>query len=81
MFVPRQQYPRELKIATMRELDYGKSVGEVARAYRCRISRRYVGRLVSAARAENRSLRPGKGSRTILSAMTVARTRTERILQ
>ena len=33
MFVPRQQYPRELKIATMRELDSGKSVGEVARAY------------------------------------------------
>ena len=31
MFVPRQQYPRELKIATMRELDSGKSVGEVAR--------------------------------------------------
>jgi hypothetical protein len=29
--VPRQQYPRELKIATMRELDSGKSVGEVAR--------------------------------------------------
>src|ERR1700758_5343321 len=33
MFVPRQQYPRELKIATMRELDSGKSVGEVARTY------------------------------------------------
>jgi hypothetical protein len=28
MFVPRQQYPRELKIATMRELDSGKSIGE-----------------------------------------------------
>lgn len=33
MFVPRQQYPRELKIATMRELDSGKSVAEVARMY------------------------------------------------
>ena len=33
MFVPRQQYPREVKVATMRELDSGKSVGEVARAY------------------------------------------------
>jgi|SRR5215469_11551413 len=33
MLVPRQQYPRELKIATMRELDSGKSVGEVARTY------------------------------------------------
>jgi transposase-like protein len=36
MFVPRQQYPRELKIATMRELDSGKSVGEVART--CQVS-------------------------------------------
>ena len=33
MFVPRQQYSRELKIATMRELDSGKSTAEVARAY------------------------------------------------
>src|SRR4029077_8429247 len=33
MFVPRQQYPRQLKIATMRELDSGKSVAEVARTY------------------------------------------------
>jgi transposase len=33
MFVPRQQYPRELKIAIMRELDSGKSTAEVARAY------------------------------------------------
>jgi transposase len=33
MFVPRQQYPRELKIATMRELDSGKSMAEVARLY------------------------------------------------
>jgi hypothetical protein len=31
MLVPRQQYPRELKIATMRELDSGKSVGEALR--------------------------------------------------
>ena len=29
----RQQYPRELKIAIMRELDSGKSTAEVARAY------------------------------------------------
>ena len=33
MFVPRQQYPREFKISVMRELDSGKSVGEVARTY------------------------------------------------
>ncbi|MBV9624633.1 MAG: transposase [Acidobacteria bacterium] len=33
MLVPRQQYPRELKIAVMRELDTGKSMAEVARMY------------------------------------------------
>ena len=33
MLVPRQQYPRELKIGTMRELDSGKSMAEVARMY------------------------------------------------
>jgi transposase len=33
MLVPRQQYPRELKIAAMREIDSGKSIGEVARMY------------------------------------------------
>jgi transposase len=33
MLVPRQQYPRELKITTMRELDSGKSMAEVARMY------------------------------------------------
>ena len=33
MLVPRQQYPRELKVATMRELDSGKGTGEVARMY------------------------------------------------
>jgi transposase len=33
MFVPRQQYSRELKIATMREIDAGKSMAHVARQY------------------------------------------------
>ena len=33
MFVPRQQYPRELKIALMREIDSGKSTAWVARNY------------------------------------------------
>ena len=33
MLVPRQQYPRELKITTMRELDSGRSMAEVARMY------------------------------------------------
>jgi transposase-like protein len=33
MLVPRQQYSRELKIATMREIDSGKTMAEVARAY------------------------------------------------
>ena len=31
MFVPRQQYPRELKIALLREIDSGKSTAWVAR--------------------------------------------------
>lgn len=31
--MPRQQYTRELKIATMRELDAGKSIAHVARQY------------------------------------------------
>ena len=39
MLVPRQQYPRELKIATMRELDSGKSMAEVARMYQVSPSR------------------------------------------
>jgi transposase len=33
MFVPRQQYPREFKVSTMREIDSGKSMAEVARMY------------------------------------------------
>jgi transposase len=33
MEMPRQQYTRELKIATMRELDAGKSISQVARQY------------------------------------------------
>jgi transposase len=33
MLVPRQQYSRELKIATMREIDSGKTMAEVARMY------------------------------------------------
>jgi len=33
MLVPRQQYSRELKIATMREIDSGKTMSEVARTY------------------------------------------------
>ena len=33
MFVPRQQYPRELKIALMREIDSEKSTAWVARNY------------------------------------------------
>ena len=33
MPVPRQQYSRELKIAAMRELEFGRSTAEVARLY------------------------------------------------
>lgn len=31
--MPRQQYSRELKIASMREIDSGKGIAEVARMY------------------------------------------------
>ena len=31
MFVPRQQYPRELKIAVMREIDSGKNTAWVVK--------------------------------------------------
>ena len=33
MFVPRQQFPLESKIAVMREIDSGKSTAWVARNY------------------------------------------------
>lgn len=33
MLMPRQQYSRELKVATMREIDSGKSMAEVARMF------------------------------------------------
>jgi hypothetical protein len=37
--MPRQQYTRELKIATMRELEAGKSIAHVAREYQVSGSR------------------------------------------
>ena len=40
MFVPRQQYPRELKIALMRKIDSGKSTAWVARNYQLSPKRR-----------------------------------------
>jgi transposase len=59
MFVPRQQYPRELKVATMRELDSGKSVGEVARAYQLSPKRLETWRGEWRARGEERAF-PGR---------------------
>ena len=42
--MPRQQYTRELKIATMRELDAGKSIAHVARQYQISPKRLEVSR-------------------------------------
>jgi hypothetical protein len=53
MLVPRQQYPRELKIATMRELDSGKSVGEVARTYQVSPKRLETGEVSGAPEASS----------------------------
>ena len=33
MLMPPQQYSREMKVATMREIDSGKSMAEVARMF------------------------------------------------
>jgi hypothetical protein len=33
MLMPRQQYSRDMKVATMREIDSGKSTAEVARMF------------------------------------------------
>jgi transposase len=61
MLVPRQQYPRELKIATMRELDSGKSMAEVARMYQLSPKRLETWR--SEWRAKGELAFPGNGAR------------------
>lgn len=61
MLVPRQQYPRELKIACMREIDSGKSTAEVART--CQLSPKRLEAWRSEWRAKGELAFPGKGLR------------------
>src|SRR5215471_21124766 len=61
MFVPRQQYPRELKIALMRAIDSGKSTAWVARNYQLSPKRLEVWK--SEWRAKGELAFPGTGTR------------------
>ena len=61
MFVPRQEYSRELKIAAMREVDSGKSMAEVARMYQ--LSPRRLEVWKGEWRAKGELAFPGKGAR------------------
>ena len=61
MFVPRQQYPRELKIALMREIDSGKSTAWVARNHQVSPKRLEVWK--SEWRAKGELAFPGIGTR------------------
>jgi transposase len=61
MLVPRQEYSRELKIATMREIDSGKSMAEVARMYQLSPKRLEVWK--GEWRAKGELAFPGKGAR------------------
>jgi transposase len=60
MFVPRQQYPRELKIALMHEIDSGKSTAWVARNYQLSPKRLEVWK--SEWRAKGELAFPGTGT-------------------
>jgi len=59
--MPRQQYSRELKIATMRDLDAGKSVAHVAREYQ--LSPRRLDVWKAEWRAKGELAFPGQGGR------------------
>ena len=61
MEMPRQQYPRELKIATRRELDAGKSMAHVAREYQLSPKRLEVWK--GEGRAKGELAFPGQGGR------------------
>jgi len=61
MLMPRQEYPRELKIAVMREIDSGKGMAEVARLYQ--ISPNRIEAWRSEWRAKGELAFPGKGAR------------------
>ena len=61
MDMPRQQYSRELKVATMRELDAGKSMAHVARQYQLSPKRLEVWK--GEWRAKGELAFPGQGGR------------------
>lgn len=61
MLVPRQQYSRELKIATMRDIDSGKTMAEVARMYQ--VSPNRLDAWKSEWRAKGELAFPGIGAR------------------
>jgi transposase len=61
MQMPRQEYPRELKITVMREIDSGKGMAEVARLYQ--ISPNRIEAWRSEWRAKGELAFPGKGAR------------------
>ncbi len=61
MLVPRQEYSRELKITVMREIDSGRGMAEVARAYQ--ISPKRLEGWRSEWRAKGELAFPGKGAR------------------
>ena len=61
MLMPRQQYSRDLKVATMREIDSGKSMGEVARMFQ--VSPKRLETWKSEWRAKGELAFPGQGTR------------------
>ena len=61
MLMPRQQYSRDMKVATMREIDSGKSTAEVARMFQ--VSPRRLETWKSEWRAKGELAFPGQGSR------------------
>ena len=61
MLMPRQQYSREMKVATMREIDSGKSMAEVARMFQ--VSPKRLETWKSEWRAKGELAFPGQGSR------------------
>jgi transposase len=61
MDMPRQQYSRQLKIATMRELETGKSIAHVAREYQ--VSPRRLEVWKGEWRAKGELAFPGHGAR------------------
>jgi transposase len=63
MLVPRQQYPRELKISAMREIESGRTMAEVARMFQVSPKRLETWR--SEWRAKGEMAFPGTGARPL----------------